>query len=78
MADFLIRRIPKETLNLAKRMAAQHHHSVQEEISSLLIEGIRFRAGTWARSADLIRRKINPSTRIHSDSAALLREDRSC
>ncbi len=76
MADFLIRKIPGATLRQAKKMAAQHHRSLQEELSNLLIETIHFRAGTWSKTADLIRSGTASSGRRHSDSADLLRQDR--
>ena len=75
MSDFLIRKIPKKTLSLARKMALKHRRSLQEEISSIVIEGIHFRSGAWSRDADIIRRKTGG--RIHSDSAEILREDRS-
>ena len=76
MSDFLIRKLPKQTLEQAKRMAAKHHRSLQEEISSILVEAFRFRTGAWARRADLILQKTSPAGRRHSDSVALIREDR--
>ncbi len=76
MADLLIRNLPGETIRQAKALAARHKRSLQQEISTMLIEAIRFRAGGWADEADTIRKRLARKGKLSSDSAKLLREDR--
>ena len=76
MGNLLIRHIPQEAIRMAKQLAARHHHSLQEEISSMLVETIRFRAGKWSSEADTIRKRLFRKGKVYSDSAKLLREDR--
>ena len=76
MGNLLIRHIPGDAIRMAKQLAARHHHSLQEEVSNLLIESIRFRAGKWSAEADTIRERLSKKKKLYSDSAKLLREDR--
>lgn len=76
MGNLLIRHIPEDTVRMAKQLAARHHHSLQEEVSNLLIESIRFRAGKWSAEADTIRERLSKTKTFFSDSAKSLREDR--
>lgn len=76
MADILIRNVPKETMRQAKELAVRHKRSLQQEMASLLIETVRFRAGGWASEADVIQRRLSRTGKLQSDSAKLMREDR--
>ncbi len=76
MADLLIRNLPSETIQQVKAQAAKHNRSLQQEVSSLIIETVRFRAGGWAKEADTIRKHLARKGRLFLDSAKLIREDR--
>ena len=76
MSDILIRRIPADAIRLAKALAARHRHSLQEEISNILIETIRFRAGKWSVKADAVRKRLSRKRRPYSNTTDLLRRDR--
>ena len=76
MPNLLIRHLPKETLDQAKKIASRHRRSLQEEISQLLIETVRFRSGHWAKGAELLRKRLSRGGRKFSDSVRLIREDR--
>ena len=76
MGNLLIRHIPRETLLMAKEIARKNHHSLQEEVSNILIESVRFRAGRWSTQADAIRKRLSKKKKLYSDSAVLQREDR--
>ncbi|MBI2915564.1 MAG: Arc family DNA-binding protein [Elusimicrobia bacterium] len=76
MHNLLIRRIPKETISLAKKMAEKHHRSLQEEISQLLIQSVHFHAGEWSKKSGNIYKRLARSGKHFSDSASLLRDDR--
>ena len=76
MSDILIRSLPSQTLRQAKMLAAKHHRSLQQEISEMLVETIRFRAGGWSVEADKIRKRLNRKRKLYSDSTAQVREDR--
>ncbi len=76
MADILIRNLPGDTIRQAKALAAKHKRSLQQEISNLLIETIRFRTGGWSDEADTIRKRLARKGKLFSDSTELIREDR--
>lgn len=76
MPDLLIRNLPSEVIRQAKAQAERHHRSLQQEISNILTEAIRFRSGNWSREADVIRRRLARNGKLSSDSAKLIREDR--
>jgi hypothetical protein len=76
MADILIRNLPGDTIRQAKALAVKHNRSLQQEISNLLIETVRFRTGDWSDEADTIRKRLARKGRVFSDSAKLIREDR--
>ena len=76
MSDILIRRVPNDVIRLAKTLAVRHHHSLQEEISNMLVETIRFRAGKWSTEADAIRKRLSLKRKTYSDTADLLKADR--
>ena len=76
MGSLLIRHMPADTIRMAKEIAERNHHSLQEEVSKILIEAIRFRSGKWSAQADTIRQRLLKKKKSYSDSAALQREDR--
>lgn len=76
MGNLLIRHLPEETIRMAKELAEKHHRSLQEELSTMLIETIKFRAGAWSLQADAIRKRLSKKRKLYSDSAVLQREDR--
>ena len=76
MSDLLIRHLPGDTIQQAKALAKKDRLSLQEEVSGLLVQAIRFRVGKWSAQADVIRRHLAGKKKPHSDSAALLRKDR--
>ena len=76
MGNLLVRNLPADTIRMAKEMAARHHHSLQEELSGILIEAIRFRSGKWSSSADVVRKRLSRGGKSYSDSAKLIRQDR--
>ena len=76
MGNLLIRHLPDATIRMAKELAAKHHCSLQEEVSSMLIETVRFRFGGWSMQADAIRKRLAKKRKLYSDSAVLQREDR--
>lgn len=76
MADLLIRNLPSETIRLVKAQAVMHKRSLQQEVSSMIIETVRFRAGDWSDEADTIRKRLARKGRVFSDSTKLIREDR--
>ena len=76
MGNLLIRHLPAETIRMAKELAQKHHRSLQEEVSTLLIETIQFRAGKWSLEADKIRKRLAKKRKVYSDSTLLIREDR--
>jgi plasmid stability protein len=76
MADILIRHLPDDIIRTAKELAARNHHSLQEEVSGMLIQVVRFRSGKWSAEADAIRERLSKKRKLYSDSTKLIREDR--
>lgn len=77
MANVLIRNIPEEVLSRFKSMASSHNRSLQQELKAVL-------ENTASRSSDDIlfkalelRKKLRKKAIRFTDSAKLLREDRS-
>ena len=75
MPNILIRDIPQKTIDQLKARAKQHNRSLQGEVKHLVEETVK----TTGKAALLRARKIRASfgTKTFSDSADLLREDRS-
>jgi plasmid stability protein len=74
MADVLIRDLDADVLKQLKASAKAHGRSLQAEIHDVLERaGTRNLAETRRLSAQWLKRLRRPS---HSDSAALIREDR--
>ena len=76
MGNLLIRHLPDATIRMAKELAVKHHRSLQEEVSNMLIETVRFRSGKWSLEADKIRKRLAEKRKVYSDSTLLIREDR--
>lgn len=76
MPDLLIRNLPNETIRQVKALAVKHKNSLQQEISRMLVEAVRFQSGNWSAQADAIRERLAKKRKIYSDSTALIREDR--
>jgi len=76
MPDVLIRGVPKNVLDEAKKLAVKRSRSLQEELLSAVVESVTFNAGAWATRADAIRSIIEKRGGKHTDSAKLIREDR--
>lgn len=74
MSNHLIRNISKKTIDQLKTRAKQHNRSLQEEVKHLVKETVK----TTDKIALLRARKIRAGfgTKIFSDSADLLRDDR--
>lgn len=75
MPDILVRNISKKTIDQLKARAKRHNRSLQEEVKHL----IEITVKVTGESALIRARKIRASfgTKTFSDSAGLLREDRS-
>ena len=67
MGNLLIRHLPGDTIRMAKQLAARHHHSLQEEVSNMLIETIRFRAGGWSTEADVVRKRLSKKKELNTE-----------
>lgn len=75
MPDIFVRNISKKTIDQLKARAKRHNRSLQEEVKHL----IEITVKVTGESALIRARKIRASfgTKTFSDSAGLLREDRS-
>jgi hypothetical protein len=75
LPDILVRNISKKTIDQLKARAKRHNRSLQEEVKHL----IEITVKVTGESALIRARKIRASfgTKTFSDSAGLLREDRS-
>ncbi len=75
MPDVLVRGVDEKILEKLKNKAARNNRSLQREVQIILQEAINFEPLSDAEVA----RKIKDALRgrQHSDSAELLREDRS-
>lgn len=75
MPNILIRDISQKTIDQLKARAKQHNRSLQGEVKHLIEETVK----ATGEAALLRARKIRASfgTKAFSDSADLLREDRS-
>jgi hypothetical protein len=75
LPDIFVRNISKKTIDQLKARAKRHNRSLQEEVKHL----IEITVKVTGESALIRARKIRASfgTKTFSDSAGLLREDRS-
>jgi plasmid stability protein len=74
MPDVLVRNVPVEVLNALKGRARQNKRSLQVELKTILELATQTTMADARKVAVKIRRSLMHSA--HSDSAALLREDR--
>ena len=74
MSQVLIRNVPPATLSKLKERARRRGRSLQAELKTLLEASAGVDAGRTRELAASLRRRL--SGRAHSDSAALLAEDR--
>jgi plasmid stability protein len=76
MPNILIRDVPEETLKQIKMMAKQHNRSLQQELKHILENLPGLRPDIY-KKASAIRKKLKRKRINFTDSAELLREDRS-
>jgi plasmid stability protein len=77
MANVLIRNIPDEVLDRFKNMARSHKRSLQQELREVLENTVNRSTGDIYQKALELRKKLREKTTRFTDSAKLLREDRS-
>ena len=76
MANVLIRNIPEEVMDRFKNMARSHKRSLQQELRVVLEKTVdQSSTGIFQKASDL-RRKLRRKAVRFTDSARLLREDR--
>ena len=76
MANVLVRNVPDEVIEELKHQARLHNHPLQQELRQILVNSARQPHADVVQRAVEIRRKLARKKREHSDSAELLREDR--
>jgi len=76
MANILIRDVPEEILTCFKKMAKAHNRSLQQELKQVLEKTATFSSTDVFRKASELRTKFRKKAIHFSDSAELLREDR--
>jgi hypothetical protein len=74
MPDVLVRDVPAEVLEAIKGRAKQNQRSLQVELKSILEQAAQTKMADPCKVAVKIRRSLAKTA--HSDSVALLREDR--
>lgn len=74
MPQLLVRNLEESTVNALKKLAVQHHRSLQSEAKQILEEAVRYIELDPAKLAAKIRIKL--SSKKHSDSAKLIAKDR--
>lgn len=77
MANVLIRNIPEEVLNRFKNMAKSHKRSLQQELRVVLEKTADQSSPDIFQKVLDLRRKLRKKAVRFTDSARLLREDRS-
>ncbi|MCX5845424.1 MAG: Arc family DNA-binding protein [Deltaproteobacteria bacterium] len=77
MANVLIRDIPDEVVKELKQRAKSHNRSLQQELIDIIVKIASQPYGDIAQRAAEIRLKLAGERRTFTDSAELLREDRS-
>lgn len=76
MANVLVRNIPDEVLDRIKRMAKRHNRSLQQELIDA-IENIASQSSVdFSQKAKELRETLRKKKVRFTDSAKLLREDR--
>jgi plasmid stability protein len=77
MANVLIRNIPEGVLDRFKNMAKSHNRSLQQELRTVLEKTANQSSPDIFQKALDLRRKLRKKALRFTDSAKLLREDRS-
>jgi plasmid stability protein len=77
MANLLIRDVPEKIVSRLKNMAKKRNMSLQQELKSILVATATQSSPGILKQAAKIRAKLQKKGIRFSDSAALLREDRS-
>lgn len=76
MPNILVRNLPEDVVEELKRRARRHNRPLQQEVSDILTRSARLPLD-FAKKAAEIRQKLAGKGIQFSDSAELLREDRS-
>lgn len=77
MGNILVRNLPDDVVDMLKHRARRHNRPLQQEVSDILVRAARQPQIDIARRAAEIRQKLASKGIEFSDSAELLREDRS-
>lgn len=77
MSNILVRNLPDDVVDALKRRARRHNRPLQQEVSDILVRAALQPEVDIARKAAEIRKKLAGKGIEFSDSADLLREDRS-
>ncbi len=76
MAIVLVRNIPDEVLDRIKNMAKHHNRSVQQELSEALQNIANQSSLDFSQKAKELREKLRKKKARFTDSAELIRKDR--
>jgi plasmid stability protein len=76
MANVLIRDIPEEILNRFKSLAKSHKRSLQQELKAVIEKIANQSPGDIVQKALDLRKKLRKKTVRFTDSAKIIREDR--
>jgi len=77
MANLLIRNVPEGIVSRLKDRAKKHNRSLQQELHSILVATATQSSEDLLKQSSRIRAKLRKKGVTFSDSAELLREDRS-
>jgi len=77
MAQVLVRDLNKGVVDRLKAQAKENERSLQAELKLILERAVRRDAVAARKLAAQLRKQLAKGSRIHSDSARLLAEDRS-
>lgn len=74
MASILIRDLDDEIVTRLKQRAKQHHRSLQSELKYLVESAVQFSISEMKQKSRAWHKNLR--TKVYTDSAILLREDR--
>lgn len=77
MGNILVRNLPDDIVDELKRRARRHNRPLQQEVSDILVRAARQPQADVVRKAAEIRNRLAGKRIEFSDSADLMREDRS-
>jgi len=77
MANLLIRNVPEDIVSRLKDRAKKRNRSLQQELHSILVATATQSSEDLLKQSSRIRAKLRKKGVTFSDSAELLREDRS-